>query len=145
MIRLVTAFVLALGLAAPALAQQPTYTSYALTVLTLQKMQAAAKEIEKKVGKKYDNDKTDNDKTDNDLSVASIEKMLNSVPEAKPILAKHGLSSKEYALATMAGVEAGMHLMFEPAMDKKGASQLMASYPRKRAPTSSCCVRIRSC
>lgn len=122
MTRFVAGILIALGLAAPAFAED--FTRYALTVSTLQKVQSASKEIEKKVGKRYENSKNDDD-----MDAAKFAKFVDSVPEARPILARHGLSSKDFAYASFAMMEAGLYLMLEPAADKKEAARLLASYP----------------
>jgi hypothetical protein len=111
-----------LGIAAPALADE--FTRYVLTVPTVQKVQAAGKEIEKKVGRKYKDSKG----TD-DMDAEKFAKLVDSIPEAKPILVRHGLSSREFALATFAMVDAGLYLMLEPSADKKEAAKLLATYP----------------
>ncbi|MBC5784904.1 hypothetical protein H8N03_18300 [Ramlibacter sp. USB13] len=124
MSRFLVVIVLALGLAAPAVAED--FTRYALSVATIQKVQSASKEIEKKVGKKYEDNKADEN-----MDAARFAKFVDSVPEAKPILAKHGLSSKEFAHASFAMMEAGLFVMLtmDPKADQKEAAKLMATYP----------------
>ena len=122
--RLVATVLIALGLVAPAIADE--FTRYALTVPTVQKVQSASKDIEKKVGKRYKNDKSEED-----MDAAKFAKFVDTIPEAKPILAQYGLSSREFAFASFAMMEAGLYLMIasDPSADKKQAAQLLASYP----------------
>jgi len=122
--RFLFAVLLALGLAMPALAED--FTRYTLTVPMIQKVQSAGKEIEKKVGKKYDDGKTEDD-----MDAAKFARFVDSIPEARPILARHGLSSREFALASFALMEAGLHVMLasDKSADKKKTAELLASYP----------------
>jgi hypothetical protein len=127
MIRILAAIVLALIFAAGASAQQEEFERYALTPATLEKMNAAGKEL-KKIGK----DKKDSSKSD--MGVDDYAKLLDSTPAAKAILAKHGLTSRNFALGTFAVAHAGLFLMMEPSMDKKGRAELLSTYtPETRA------------
>jgi len=98
---------------------------YLLTNSTLQKMHAVNTDLEQANIKE---ESADND----DMSVEEFARLLESHPKAKAVLAKHGLSAMEYALATYATIAAAMHLMFEPSMDKKKIPALIASYPKER-------------
>jgi len=100
---------------------------YLLTPVTLKKMHAVNQDLEKANIKEEDDDEDDKN-----LSVEEFARLLESNPKAKAVLAKNGISSMDYALATYAMVAAGMHLMFEPSMDKKKIPSLIASYPKER-------------
>lgn len=100
---------------------------YLLTTATLQKMEAINKDVSKmNVKKKSEDDDDDN------MSVEEFAKKLDADPKVKAVLAKHGMSSMEFSLATYAMFAAGMHLMFESSMDKKKGAALYASYPKER-------------
>lgn len=120
--RAIAALLLALGIACHVHAAED-FQRYALTVPMLQKHRAATKELEKTIKKKDDEGDKDG------LTVDQLAKEIDATPGAKPILAKHGLSSREYALVSVAFFQAGFHLMMEPSMDKKKGAQLLASYP----------------
>jgi hypothetical protein len=98
---------------------------YLLTTATLQKMQSINKGLQKANIKEEDDEK-------DDMSVEEFAQMLESHPEAKAILAKNSMSAMDFALATYATIAAGMHLMFEPSMDKKKVPGLVASYTKER-------------
>ena len=121
--RFAAALLLALGLAGGAQAESP-YTRHALTVAGVEKFQAATRELEKSIKKKDDQD---GDK--DGMTVDELVKELDATPGVKPILARHGLTSRDYALTTLAVFEAGFHLMMEPAMDRKKGAELLKSYP----------------
>lgn len=98
---------------------------YLLTPATLKKMDAVNKDLAKA-------DIKDSEDDNDDMSVEEFARMLDSHPQAKAVLARNGISSMDYALATYATVAAAMHLMFEPSMDKKKIPALLASYPKER-------------
>jgi hypothetical protein len=123
MTRAIAALLLAFGIACHAHAAEE-YQRYALTVPMLEKHRAATKEFEKTV-KKKDDDDGDKD----GLTVDQLAKQIDATPGARPILAKHGFSSRDYALVSVAFFQAGFYLMMEPSMDKKKGAQLLASYP----------------
>lgn len=100
---------------------------YLLTATTLQKMEAANKELAKANIKN-----SEDDEDDDNLSVEEFARKLDAMPKVKAVLARHGLTSMDYSLATHAMFAAAMHLMFEPSMDKKKAASLYASYPKER-------------
>lgn len=99
---------------------------YLLTPATLKKMEAVNLEVSKAKVDKEDDGEYDN------LSPEEFARKLDANPKAKAALAKHGMSSLDYSLATYAMIAAGMHLMFEPSMDKKKAASLYASYTKER-------------
>lgn len=124
MIRLMASALLALALAAPAFAQSG-FTRHTLTVALLEKHQAATRELEKL--EKTVKMKSDDDDKDG-VSVDEFAKELDTTPGVKPILARHGLTSRAYALTAIALFEAGFHLMMEPTMGNN-VKQALASYP----------------
>lgn len=125
MTRLLAAFLLATGFALNAGAAEE-FERHALTVAKVEKYIAVNKDLEKAVKKK--DDKDDEDAKDN-MSIDDIVKEIDRTPGAKPVLARHGMSSREYALTTLALFQAGFWLAMEPSMDKKKAAIQYANYP----------------
>ncbi|AMO24545.1 hypothetical protein GCM10027034_11690 [Ramlibacter solisilvae] len=121
--RLIATFLLALGLAASPAFAQSDFQRHALTVDMLQKYKAASLDLKKSIKKKDDGGDKDGMTTD------ELVKELDATPGVKPILAKHGMTSRSYALTTLALFQAGFYLMMESSMDKKKGAELLASYP----------------
>ena len=128
MIRLLASVLLALGAAAPAFAYED-FERHTLTVPLLEKFQAASLEAEK-LSKNKDDDKGG----DGDMTTVEMVKLLDATPGVKPLLAKHGLTTRSYALTTLALIQAGFWVAMEPSMDKKKAAAQLAAYtPETRA------------
>jgi hypothetical protein len=123
MVRIFLALFLASSMAGGSLAQSDAQR-HSLTVPLLEKFNAATRELEKSVGK------ADDDEKDNQ-TVDELVKELDAKPGVKPVLARHGLSTRTYALTAHALFQAGFYLMMEPSMDKKKGAVLLASYPRE--------------
>ena len=121
--QLLAAALLSLSLAGPALAAADP-AQYVLTQAVYNKMLAIQKDSEKLKLKEKDNE------GDNDATVEGIMKAIDSEPAARALLARHGLSSKEFALATLASMHAGFALMAESMMDKKAKEKAMAGYTK---------------
>ncbi|RJG04903.1 hypothetical protein D3870_01665 [Noviherbaspirillum cavernae] len=100
---------------------------YLLNVATLQKIKAVNVELSKANLKGLDDDDGNDDK-----SVEEMARELDSHPKVKASLARHGLTSMEYAMSMHAILAAATYLMFESSMDKKKAASLFASYPKER-------------
>lgn len=98
---------------------------HALSVSVLERMKAVAKEGERVIPKTDDKDDVDQP------TVEELAKSLDATPGVKALLARHGFTSQSYALASLAFFQAGFYLMMEPAMDKKKAAGLRASYPKE--------------
>lgn len=125
--KLLSAFaaaMLSLTLAVPAFAAADP-AQYVLTQSVYSKIKAMEPEL-KKLEK---NEKDDDDGEDLD-TVEDIVKMIDSKPAAKALLARHGLSSKEYALAMLAMVHAGFAVAAESMMDQKAIAKAMAGYTK---------------
>ncbi|HEY1044260.1 MAG TPA: hypothetical protein VGE60_10390 [Telluria sp.] len=123
------AAVLAVAVSAPALAvSDKDAETFLLTPALFEKMKKAEPEL-KALNIEDDSEEEDED---SESTVNDIIKSIEKHPRAKAVLAKHGLSSKEMALASVAMLHAGMYVMLEGQMDKKGAAQLMASYTREQ-------------
>lgn len=100
---------------------------YLLTPATLKKIEAVNLDLSK-----ANIDKEDDDDGKDNLSPEEFARKLDANPKVKATLARHGISSMDYSLATYAMFAAGMHLMFESSMDKKKGAALYASYPKER-------------
>lgn len=124
MTRFLAAFIFAFCFAAQTHAQSD-YQRYALTVPMLEKYNAASLELKKTIKAKDDDDEDARD----GKTVEQFAKELDATPGVKPILARHGFTSRSFAQATIALFEAGFHVAMEPSMDKKKAAGLFASYP----------------
>ncbi|MFD2368002.1 hypothetical protein [Pseudoduganella sp. GCM10020061] len=117
---------LALAVSAPALAvSDKDADTFLLTPALFEKMKKAEPEL------KALNIKDDSE-SDEESTVDDIIKSIERHPKAKAVLAKHGLTSKEVALASVAMIHAGMYVALESQMDKKGAADLMAGYTREQ-------------
>lgn len=127
--RCLFALVLSCVLAAPSFAAEE-FQKYAFSQATLEKYMAAGKEMQK-LPKPPDAKAKDDDEEKDDPSVDEIARDLDKTPGVKPILAKYGFSSRDYALATLALFNAGFYLVMEPSMDKKGRGELYGSYPKE--------------
>jgi predicted protein tyrosine phosphatase len=128
MIRLLASVLLALGIAAPAFAYED-FERHTLTLPLLEKFQAASLEADK-LSKNKDEDKAAKD----DMTTDEMVKMLDATPGVKPLLAKHGLTSRSYALTALALFQAGFWVAMESSMDKKKAAAQLAAYsPETRA------------
>lgn len=121
MIRLLAALLMVLATATQVLAQSE-FTRHALTVPLIEKHQAATRKLEKTVKLKED------EKDRDGVTADELAKELDATPGVKPVLARHGLTSRAYALTSMAIFEAGFHLMMESSMGKN-TKQALASYP----------------
>ena len=69
-------------------------------------------------------------KRDKDDSVEGIARKLDADPKLKALLAKHGISSMDYAMSVHAMLHAGMYLMFEQSMPKPKAAELFNGYTK---------------
>ncbi len=69
-------------------------------------------------------------KSDKDDSVEGIARKVDADPKLKALLARHGLSSMDYAMSVHAMLHAGMYLMFESSMPKPKATELYSGYTK---------------
>lgn len=103
---------------------------FLLSAALLNKLKAAAPDI-KKLEKDNDDEESRNGKG-RDLSALEFEKAIDKIPRAKAVLAKHGLSTREFALSTYAMMHAGMFVALEPSMNKKQAAEMLAGFTREQ-------------
>ncbi|GGB96923.1 hypothetical protein [Pseudoduganella buxea] len=61
-----------------------------------------------------------------------LQRQIDGTPALRQLVARHGLTSEEYAMAMFAALHAGMHVGFESAMGKKGAADAMAGYTQEQ-------------
>jgi len=124
---ILAAAALALAISTPALAvSDKDADTFLLTPALFEKMKKAEPDL------KALNIKDQSDEEDSESTVDNIIKTIDKHPKAKAVLAKHGLSAREVALASVAMIHAGMFVALEGQMDKKGAADLMKSYTREQ-------------
>ena len=63
-------------------------------------------------------------------TVEALARKVESVPEVKALLARHGVTPMQFALSAHALLHAGMYLAFEESMDKQKAAELYRGYTR---------------
>ncbi|MFO7326213.1 MAG: hypothetical protein DIU62_010905 [Pseudomonadota bacterium] len=81
-----------------------------------------------------DEDEDDDEDADDIASVDAFVARIEGDPEARAILARHGVKPREFALAAMAILQAGTWLAFEGAMKKGDAERMLAGFtPAQRA------------
>jgi hypothetical protein len=132
MIRLFTALLLAAACALPAFAQPANSAIYrhALTPSMIEKANAAHRELEKLYKKKD----TEEDAEWDDKTIDRVVREIESIPGTKPILAKHGLTARNYLLTTLATIDAAIFIASEASAGKQKAAAEFATFtPQKRA------------
>lgn len=122
------AFVALLLCASHARAADPE-ERFLLTPALLAKMKAAGPELRKL---EKDDDEEQDDGKSNNLSADEFARVLDKEPRAKAILARHGLSSREFALTSYAMLHAGMFVGLEPTMNKKQAAEMLAKFTKEQ-------------
>ena len=135
MLRLITGTLTFFALAAMALVVTATSAwaaadpaTFRLTPALLDRMEAATAEANRLPQSRKNEDE---DSGDDAESVEDIARKLDADPRVRAILARHGLTSTEYATATLAALHAGMALAVEKA---PGASRQAQGFtPAQRA------------
>lgn len=128
MLRLITGALTFFVLAAMALVVTATSSwaadpaTFRLTPALLDRMEAATAEANKLPPAKKKQSEGE-DSNDDDESVEDIARKLDADPRVRTILARHGLTSTEYATATLAALHAGMALAVEKAPGAAKAAQ----------------------
>lgn len=137
---LATLFVFMLAAPLGALAADDP-ADFRLTAALLDKVEAIDAEA-RRLGLDNDDDEDsdagDDEDADGDSSggadIDSLVRKIESDPRHRALVARHGISARELALAALATLHAGTYLAFEQAMDKDGAAKLLAGYtPAQRA------------
>ncbi|MFT3802370.1 MAG: hypothetical protein QM766_14280 [Burkholderiaceae bacterium] len=111
---------------------------FRLTPSLLDRMEAATSELQKlpQAGAKAGAEANAGDEADDDAdgddaeSIEDIARKLDADPRVRAALARHGLSSREYATAVLAALHAGMVLAMEKAPGPKGTQDFT---PEQRA------------
>ena len=122
------AFVALLLCASHARAADPE-ERFLLTPALLAKMKAAGPEL-KKLDK--DDEEEQDDGKSNNLSAEEVARVLDKEPRARAILARHGMSTREFALTSYAMLHAGMFVGLEPTMNKKQAAEMLAKFTKEQ-------------
>ena len=122
------AFVALLLCASHARAADPE-ERFLLTPALLAKMKAAGPEL-KKLDK--DDEEEQDDGKSNNLSAEEFARILDKEPRARAILARHGMSTREFALTSYAMLHAGMFVGLEPTMNKKQAAEMLAKFTKEQ-------------
>ena len=86
--------------------------SYTLTMDNMRRTSEAAGAVEQLKEAREDDDE------DTPQSIDAMVQRINAVPEARAILAKHGLTAREYALALVASAQAAAAVELEAAGHK---------------------------
>jgi hypothetical protein len=101
------------------------------------KSRPGGKEHDDEEDEEYEEDEEDEEEDDradakgkDDDSVEGIARKIDADPKIKALLAKHGISSMDYALSMHAMLHAGMFLMFESSMPKPKADELFNGYTK---------------
>lgn len=100
---------------------------FLLTPAMLAKLKAAAPEL-----KKLDKRDEEEDDGKDSPSVDDYVRVLDKEPRAKAILARHGMSTRQFALTVFAMTHAGMFVGLEPHMNKKQAAEMLASFTKEQ-------------
>lgn len=129
MTRLFAAAFVALLLCASHVKAAEPEERFLLTPALLAKLKAAGPEL-KKLEK--DDDEEKDDGKSNNLSAAEFARALDKEPRARAVLAKHGLSTREFALISYAMLHAGMFVGLEPTMNKKQAAEMLATFTKEQ-------------
>jgi hypothetical protein len=130
--RRATATVLAFLLsAAPAWAGTPD-EHVVLTAAMVQKVKSAARDIGKLEQTEAEEKEDDKHRKNGELPVEQFIRSIEAKPGVKAKLSKHGLSAKEFGMTYYALAHGAMYLGVEPALDKKGAAEMMAKFTREQ-------------
>jgi len=100
--------------------------TFRLTPALLDRMEAATAEVNKlpaKTGSRPGQNDDDSSDDDDDESVEDMARKIDADPRVRSVLARHGLTSVEYAIATLAAFHAGMALAVEKGPGAAKAAQ----------------------
>lgn len=79
-------------------------------------------------------DEEEDESADNPDDTDAFVRRIESDPRSRELLARHGVTVREFALAAQALLHAGAYLAFEGAMDKQAKERLLVGYtPTQRA------------
>jgi hypothetical protein len=117
--------------AAPAWADTPD-EHVVLTAAMVQKVKSAARDIGKLEQTEAEEKEDDKHRKNGELPVEQFIRSIEAKPGVKAKLSKHGLSAKEFGMTYYALAHGAMYLGVEPALDKKGAAEMMAKFTREQ-------------
>jgi hypothetical protein len=117
--------------AAPAWAGTPD-EHVVLTAAMVQKVKSAARDIGKLEQTEAEEKEDDKHRKNGELPVEQFIRSIETKPGVKAKLSKHGLSAKEFGMTYYALAHGAMYLGVEPALDKKGAAEMMAKFTREQ-------------
>lgn len=100
---------------------------FLLTPAVLAKLKAAAPDI-----RKLEKEEGEQGDGANNPSADEFARILDKKPRARAVLARHGLSTREFALSTYAMMHAGMFVGLEPTMNKKQAADMLAAFTKEQ-------------
>lgn len=100
---------------------------FVLTPALLAKLKAVGPEL-----KKLDKKERDDENEKNDPTAEEYARMLDKEPRVKAILARHGMSTREFALVIYATMHASMFIGLEPMMNKKQAAEMQAQFTQQQ-------------
>ena len=106
---------------------------YLLTQGVLDRMKAA--EIDLVAAGHRQGSGNDHDGGDDAVETPTVEGLIRTIEAdtpARAALAKHGLTSTDYALASFAVLHAGFYVVMERAMDRNRAAGLLATFTREQ-------------
>jgi hypothetical protein len=130
--RLAAATVLAFALsAAPAWADTPD-EHVVLTVATVQKVRMAIRDIGKMEQTEAEDKEDDRHRKNGMLPVEHFIRSMEAKPGVKAKLLKQGLSPREFGMSYYALAHGAMYLGMEPALDNKGAAEMLAKFTKEQ-------------
>lgn len=102
---------------------------FRLTAALLDRLDAIQAEGEKlKADDAGDEDEDDGDDEDDIEDTDTFVKRIEGDPRLRALLARHGVTARDFALAAQALVHAGTFLAFEGALDKQGIERATAGF-----------------
>lgn len=130
LLRIAAAALVSASLALPAFAADDA-SDFALTAALIKKLEAAEPELNQ-LEPLDDEDELDDESPA--ATVRRLQRLAEAHPGARAILARHGMTSRQYALTVVAVTHAGLYLTVEGLLDKKEAAKRYASFtPQQRA------------
>lgn len=98
---------------------------FRLTAALLQKVEAVDAEA-RRLG--LDDEEDEDEDSDSDEDIDALVRRIESNPQRRALLSRHGLSARELALAAQAMLHAGTYLAFEGNMNAQAAARLQAGF-----------------
>lgn len=114
---------------APALAAPADeVANFVITPAFMKKLENAKKDpVSQKLEQRNEED---DDSDGKEQTIEGAIKKLDRDPQARALLAKHGISSREMVLASFAIMHAGFYVAMEKSMDKQKAAQTYNGYTK---------------